>query len=219
MNEKLENFRSEAEQALRNYYALRAFRSLLKSKKSVRELNKNPEFWVIFESAILTKLFICIRRLFDSGRSSFNAQKFIEYAEQNIELFSLEKLRERKIAKNSDAAEWIDDYMIGKYEAKVEDIRNLSRLIRENSKKMKGIYTDVASKVYAHAVLIDHKDISELHSTLRFDEIEKSLLSVWHCYSQIWMMYENGRKPQLNVATYEHKDEVENAIKKQAGEI
>ena len=47
-----------------------------------------------------------------------------------------------------------------------------------------------------------------INSTLKelnYGEIEVVLLSVWHCYQQIWGLYENGTKPTLETSPYPFK--------------
>ena len=60
------------------------------------------------------------------------------------------------------------------YEPSADDFKKLAKVVRENSKKMKGVYTDAASKIYAHAVHMDHSSIVSITDKLNFDEMEKA---------------------------------------------
>jgi hypothetical protein len=107
--------------------------------------------------------------------------------------------------------------MASVYEPKESDFRKLAKIVRINSKKMKGIYTDAASKIYAHAIHMDHASIANITGQLSFDEMEVALTSVWHVREQIWQMYENGREPQFDIGKYPYEHEVIEAIVKQLG--
>lgn len=215
MRDNLNTLRNEAESSLRALYALRHFRTLLCDQESMNELNKNVHFWQIFESALVTKLFISLRRLYDSSGDTFSVQSFIKDCISHVDQFSLAKLRERKMEGNPTAHEWIDGFMKDVHEPTEEDFRGLARLVRANSKRMKGVYTDIASKVYAHAIHTDTRYIFKLSQEANFDEIESALTSVWHVYQQVWQMYENGLAPDLNMGKYPYIDEVVDSIKRQ----
>ena len=215
MRYHLNTFRYEAESSLRALYALRQFSTLLTDQKSVNELNKNVHFWKIFESALTTKLYIGIRRLYDSGGDTFTIQSFIKHCIDGVSQFSSAELRKRKMAGSANASQWIEGFMKDTCEPTADDFKALARLVRENSERMKGLYTDIASKVYAHAIHTDAENIFQLSQGVNFDEIEKALTSIWHVYQQVWQMYENGRKPDLNIAIYPYINEVAGSINQQ----
>jgi len=217
MRELLNNLRKETETTLRVLYALKQFRFFLTKREYVDKLNKNPDFWMIFETSLRTNLFLGIRRLYEGKAESFNFQNFILHSIKNIDKFSKESLRTRKIIASDKAHEWIDDYMASVYEPKENDFKKLAKIVRINSKKMKGIYTDAASKIYAHAIHMDHATIANITDQLSFDEMEVALTSVWHVREQIWQMYENGREPQFDIGKYPYEQEVVDAIIKQLG--
>ncbi len=208
MRETINNLRRETETTIRMLYALKQFRLLVSKQEEVNKLNRNPDFWRIFEVSVRTNLFIGIRRLYEGKNNTFNFQQVINKCIENIKDFSSNSLRTRKLKGSSNANEWIDEYMEDVYEPSEDDFKNLARIVREKSKRMKGIYTDAASKIYAHAIHLDQSSIVEITDQLSFDEIESALESIWHCYNQIWQMYENGLEPSFNVSEYPYKKEV-----------
>lgn len=217
MRETIRNLGREIETTIRVFYALKQFRLWVSRQKDVDRINKNPDFWWLFESSARTNLFIGIRRLYESKNGTFNFQIAIEECVKNIDDFSTSAIRARKIEASKSAYEWIDDCMACVYEPVPEDFYALSKLVRLRSKKMRGPYSDAASKVYAHAVHMDDPSLSKIHDDLIFDEIEKALESIWHSYSQISEMYHNGRKPVLEISKYPHVDEVVNCLERQLG--
>ncbi len=217
MREQIDNLRKETETTLRVLYALKQFKLFITKQEDVDKLNENADFWLIFETSLRTNLFLGIRRLYEGKSGTFNFQNFISQCIENIDKFSKESLRNRKIHSSANAMEWIDDYMANTYEPKEEDFKGLARVVRNNSKKMKGIYTEAASKIYAHAIHVDHASIANITDQLGFDEMEVSLTSIWHAYEQVWQMYENGREPQFDIGGYPYKQEVIDSVIKQLG--
>ncbi len=217
MREQIDKLRKETETTLRVLYALKQFRFFSTKQEYVDKLNKNADFWLIFETSLKTNLFLGIRRLYEGNTGTFNFQNFILQCIKNIEKFSKESLRTRKISGSANAKEWIDDYMATAYEPKKEDFKKLARVVRINSKKMKGIYTEAASKIYAHAIHMDNASIANITDQLSFDEMEIALTSIWHVYEQVWQIYENGRAPQFDIGNYPYEQEVIDSVIKQLG--
>jgi hypothetical protein len=217
MRETIENLRRETETTLRVLYALKQFRLFISKKDSVDKINTNPDFWRIFEVSVRTNLFIGIRRLYEGANDTFNFQQVINKCRENIDVFSADSLRNRKMLASSNAIEWIDTYMADVYEPIDEDFKKLAKIVRKNSKKMKGIYSEAASRIYAHAIHMDHAVIAKLTDKLSFDEMETALESIWHCYNQISRMYENGTKPVFEITKYPYKQEVYESLIKQLG--
>lgn len=215
MRDHLITLRKETETTIRVMYALQKFNLSLENTEYVNSVNKNVHFWIIFESSLIMKLFIGIRRLFEGKNDTFNFHKFIKYCKENIEDFSIEALEKRKLKESKTRPYWIDDYLIAAHVATDDDFHKLSKLVKENSKKMKVIYTDAASKIFAHAVHTDSEIVKEILDKLNFEEIETSLKSLWHVYEQVWQMYENGRQPSFIVSSYPHKEEVYDSVFKQ----
>lgn len=218
MRQTIEKLRKETETTLRVFYALRQFRYLLTCQDDVSKLNENPYFWMLFESSLQTNMFIGIRRLYESKPDTFNFQRFIDECLKNLSSFQSNELRKRKCAASPNAHEWIDDYMEGVYEPTAEDFRRLAKVVRENSKNMKGAYAQAANKIYAHAVHMDYAEMATISDKLNFDEIERALSSIWHAYEQVWQMFENGRKPEFQVRNYPYAQEVAEAVTKQVRE-
>lgn len=217
MRKTIDNLRRETETTLRVLYALKQFRLFVSKQDDVDKINTNPNFWRIFEVSVRTNLFIGIRRLYEGKNSTFNFQHVINKCIENIDVFSADSLRKRKMVSSSDASEWIDAYMADVYEPKDEDFKKLAKIVREKSKRMKGIYSEAATKIYVHAIHMDHASMAELTDKLSFDEMEIALESIWHCYNQIWRMYENGEKPVFEIEKYPYEQEVCESLIQQLG--
>lgn len=217
MRTLIDNLRKEAETTLRALFALKQFRHSVTCRECVEVINKNPYFWLLYESSTRTNLFIGIRRLYENEGNTLNFQRVIEICCENIFEFSLASLRTRKIEQSDNAEEWIEKYIAEAYEPTVDDFYAISALVRDNSKRMRGIYTSVASTIFAHAVHIDYPVMEEQMKDLNFGEMEQALNSIWHAYSQIWQMYENGRKPDLEIEQYPYQEEILESVSTQLG--
>lgn len=217
MRDLIDNLRKETETTLRVFYALRQFQLFLTTSEGVEKINKNPDFWRIYETSLRTNMFVGIRRLYEAKPGTFNFQRFIDSCIENISLFSKDALRERKIRDSRNAHEWLDDYMKDVYEPNESDFKSLARLVRGNSKNMKGPYIDAATKIYAHAIHMDHASMQKLIEKLNFEEIEQALTSIWHAYEQVWQMFENGARPHFEIRPYPYAQEVLDSVINQVG--
>lgn len=101
------------------------------------------------------------------------------------------------------------------YEPSITDFNHFGKLVRDNSRRIKKVYTPAASKIYAHAIHIDKDKISAALSDLNFDEIESALNAVWHVYNQVWQIFENGKKPNFIIQPYPYVNEVNEAVLRQ----
>ncbi len=209
----LETFRGEVETAIRVFYAYEAMAKLLSEQQYVNLANKNADFWIIFLSSTQTKLFIALGRLYDDSNDAFSFQSFIKKCRENIEEFGRESFEKRRLSDYDTRPDWLDDYLSNGYFGKVEDIDVLSRLARPFNKKMKGLYKEIRSKVFAHAIHIDKIVISNLFEGTNFEEIDNALKALWSIYWQVWQLYNNARQPTFEIESYPYKDDVANCIR------
>lgn len=214
----LENLRKETNTTLTIFYSLKKFRLWVAFEgKALEKINENPHFWNIFEVSVRTNLFISLRRLYEGKQGTFNFQHFIEQCIKNTSDFTKEGILSRlngTTLKNNLGHEFDEENI---YEATEDDFRELARTVRVNSKKMKGLYSDAASKIYAHAIHMDFYTIVEVTDQLEFDDMENALLSIWHCYKQVWGMYVYGKKPEYTIGKYQYEQDVYDCLTKQLG--
>ncbi len=213
----LNTLRRESESTIRAMYALQQFKALLANQEHVNRINENVHFWLLFESSLVTKLFIGIRRLFESKADSFNFQRALNMIKNKIDEFRPAALEQRKLEGQSGRPAWLDAYMADVHTPTGADFDALGKLARASSKRMKGVYTHAASRIFAHAVHTDTTVISNLLADTNFDEIETALIAIWHFYDQVWQMYENGREPSLQMSPYPYKEEVQQSVIQQVG--
>lgn len=155
MNNQIDLLRHEVESTLRMLYALKQFRIAMTSPKDVNCANQNVDFWRLFEAAFQSRFLIGLRRLFDDSRDSFSIHKFFNSCREKINVFSKQELRIRK-SSHLNSHEWIDDFINEAYEPTLEDFNKFGKLVRDNSRRIKKVYTPAVSKIYAHAIHTDN---------------------------------------------------------------
>jgi len=209
----LETFRMEIETAIRVFYAYEAMASLLSKQQYVNLANKNPDFWIIFLSSAQTKLFISLGRLYDDSNDAFSFQSFMKTCKENIRDFGYESFKKRKLVDYADRPDWFDAFIRDAYFATGGDIDALAKLAKPYNRKMKGLYKQIRSKVFAHAIHTDKIVISNLLGETHFEEIDNALKALWSIYSQVWQLYHNAGQPTFKIESYPYKDDVVNCVR------
>ena len=217
MKEIIETLKTETESSLRALHALIQFYTFLSDYQSLEKVNENPYFWKVFESALTTKLFVSIRRLFDDGKDTFKFSSVVGSCKKRIHEFKKPALEIRKMNGDSCRPVWLDQYLLEAYEANQEDFAKLSKLVWKNSRNMSGKYKEAATLVFVHAIETDKFAISNRLSELEFEEIEISLNAIWHFCVQVQQMYDNGIEPSFDIKPYPYVAEVRNSVIRQLG--
>ena len=215
MKKEIETLRAETESTIRVLHALKRFIVLHGSKEHVKKMNENVYFWQLFHGALLSKLFIGIRRLFETDRDTFNFQQALNSFKTNINEFMPTALEHRKMEGKTKRPAWLKKYMAEAYTPSGADFDALARLVRPHKRRMAGLYSTAASEVFAHAVHTDKSAIDSALAGTTFEEIEAALNVLWHFYEQVWQMYENGREPSFVMAPYPYVKEVQECVDKQ----
>jgi len=211
---EIDKLRREIETALRVFYTLNKFVLMRSDPSAVSKLNSNPDFWLMYQYSLTMNLFIYLRRLYEGCGGAFNFQKFIKNCIDNIDEFSAQSLRQRRISEGQSVSD-VDKFIKSAYHPTEDDFRELSKNVRlAKMSKMKKIATRLASKAFAHAVY-DDKAIANLTNQLSYDDIEEALLSIWNCHRQVRQMYDNGRKPDFRADEYPYKKEIYDGVSKQ----
>jgi AbiU2 len=205
--------RAESESTIRALYALEQYHILCSDQTSVAKMNQNARFWLLFQNALTVKLFIGIRRLFENGRGTFNFQSMLDLVKKRITEFQPEAIERRKVAE----LPWLNEYRTNVHGPNEEDFNRLAKLVRPFKKKMCGVYTTIASEVFAHAVHTEEEIVNSLLSKTNFKEVEDALNAIWHFYDQLWQMYENGKEPSFVITQYPYADEVRKSVTRQLG--
>jgi hypothetical protein len=211
----LRTFENETETTIRVFYTLKRFHEYLTDESVVQKVNNNLYFWRIFEVSLQTRLFIGLRRLFETKSDSLTFQNYINKCKANIHEFSISSHKKRRLELFPNRQDYLDNYLKSVYTPTIDDFHRLAKIVRDNNKGMKKIYLDIASKVFAHAIHTDKETIKSMSSALSFDKVEASLKAFWTVCINVHNMYHNGIEPRSQLIEYFYKDEVYNCLQKQ----
>ena len=210
----LNTLRSEAESTIRALHALEQFTALRASPPAVKAMNKNVHFWLLFQSSLLTKVFIGIRRLFENDRDTFNFQTALNTMKSRLDEFLPQSSRGNSRASQSDQNGWTSTW------------HKCIQPVKRTSMRYQGlsVLTESLCKgsILPPPARSSRTQFTRTHrrSTMRWP-IPISVKSRLH-----WMLFgismsrcgkctRNGRKPSLQVSTYPYKKEVQQCVIKE----
>jgi hypothetical protein len=211
----IERFGQEVETALSVFYAYQFASELLAQDTS--RFYQNPHFWMIFLGSVQRTLFISLGRLYDPSNDAFTFQRFIKRCRANIEEFGREYVERRKLEslrgqREPGRPEWLDDFLNKVCYAKIEDLDRLARLARPFNRRMKEVYVEIRSKVFAHAILND-ETVASILGQANLKEIEDALTALWSIYEQIsYLAYNGTDNLTFEARPYRYKDRVQEAV-------
>lgn len=200
------------------------WRMLLKRAFEERDLlealNRTPLSWIITRHSLQVTLFITLGRVFDADNDAFSVDDLLKCCIENIEVFSLESLKKRKIeSQNGKEPEWLSKYIQNAYEPVVADFQRLRGETTKHRKVFEEIYRPIRHKLIAHNDKEYMEKADELWSETNIGEIEKIIWFLHDLKETLFNTYQNGRKPELlgsepDVAFYENDyGELLNSVK------
>jgi len=199
---ELEIFRTEVDSAIQFFYAELTINAVCKDNKRTLDLvNKTPLFWCTISGALHTSLFIALGRIFDQN-SEHNVDKLLKVAKDSSEIFLSPALEARKREGNTNAEEWIYEYMKDVYIPTDADFRRLRGYVSKYRKIYENGYRDLRRKVYAHKELSKSKDVQELYAKTNIREMQRLLIFLNRLHEALWELFHNGRKPILRPMKY-----------------
>jgi len=112
MEELYKVFQEELNIACSSFYTWKNIRNIAAGDKKVhRALNRTPLSWNIILISLQSTFFITIGRLFDKDKRSFSVHMFLRKCIENVDQFSKDALRKRKIeGSEADKPSWLDEY-------------------------------------------------------------------------------------------------------------
>lgn len=163
--------------------------------KLYQAVNANAQFWNDYKYSSIHYTVIILGRIFDRNKKSHGIRRLVKTA-KNSGSFTIEKLRERKIASSDNSDEWIDEYMADKRDINSSEYLQLLRYIFGTIELWNKI-KPVRNKRYAHQdVMTDFKKQKILQDAEYsvIEDIIKRLLTIEYVYQEA---YANGRLPDL----------------------
>ena len=193
--EKLyKEFQSEVNVACWSFYTWKNIHSIAAGDKKVHHaLNRNPLSWNIILHSLQSTFFITIGRLFDTDRRSFSVHTFLRKCIENIDQFSKDALRKRRMkGSEADKPSWLDGFIEKSYQPNKVDFLKLKDEVSKRQKQYEYIYKPIRHKIFAHKDLKNIKCVDVLFGKAKIDEIQDLLYSLYQIKMIIRELLENG---------------------------
>lgn len=158
-------------------------------------MNANAQFWNDYKYSSLFYAIVTLGRIFDKNKNSHGIKRLVKVAKSS-ELFTKEKLRERKVSGSENAHEWIETYMQSVTDIAPEDYYHFLRHVVE-AKKLWNNVKDVRNKLYAHQDVISAEKRSAILEKATYDTIEQIIKRLLTLESILFEAHHNGKKPDF----------------------
>jgi len=182
--------------AARNIHYLLHISDRAKEDEAVfKALNKNARFWNDYNFNVIQTVIVFLGKIFDEDSRTYNISRTLNLAKRNLNFFSKQSLRDRKIA-SAGEFEGLDEYVDGAHELSSEDIKTIKKAAKE-ARRLWENFKPLRDKFYAHSEILSQEDKEQLLQQAKYDDLRQIiqiLLNITHAFEQAEL---NGRKPDL----------------------
>jgi hypothetical protein len=188
-------FSDEVTSAAWSFFVWKGFNNVASSDKEIfRSINENALSWNIITHSLLSTFYITLGRLFDVDSGAFSVHSLLRSCIRNIDQFSLDQIRQRKIRGNNGIIpEWLDQYMKEAYEPVESDFQRLKGEISKQQKIYEKIYRPIRHKVIAHKETGSIENVGELFDKTNIGEVQELINSLHQIEKIIFDLLHNGR--------------------------
>jgi len=207
--EKLyKEFQSELNIACSSFYTWKNIRNIAAGDKKVHHaLNRNPLSWNIILISLQSTFFITIGRLFDTDKRSFSVHTFLRECIENINQFSKDALRKRRMkGSKADKPSWLDEFIEKSYQPNKEDFLKLKDEVSKRQKQYESIYKPIRHKIFAHKDLKNIKYVDILFGKAKIGEIQDILYFLYQMKMIIRELLENGSLWNIGYFTFNEEE-------------
>ena len=183
-------------------------------------LQNNAQTWKVIIHCMQSTFFITLGRLFDRDKRTLSVDKFLCLCIVNIEEFSHERLRERKVALNNGVIpDWLETYMEDVYVPNSTEFQKLRGEVKTQCKLYEQTYGPIRNQVIAHKELSVIDDVSEMFQKTNINEIQKILIRLHQVRGVIFHLYHNGRLLSIDQVSADDeermvKNDIESVLQK-----
>jgi len=189
------------------FFAWKSFNDVVASDKTVyRVVNANALSWNILTHSLQSTFFISLGRLFDTRNDTFSAHRLLNICTENIDQFSCDSLKQRKIKSNGGIyPDWLDDFTKSTYQPSIADFRKLKKVVSSQQKIYAEIYKPIRHKVIAHREINSLDKVGELYGKTNIGQIKDLLIFLHQIDQVLFDLLHNGK---LNdVGTYNFRED------------
>jgi len=197
---ELEVYRTEVEAGLQFLYAYLGLHATLANDPStLRGVNRTPLLWKTIDGALHGSAFIALGRVFDQT-SEHNVDRLIGLAQRHLNIFSKERLAERKKRGSDNADTWLPTYLATVHEPIPEDFREAKRRVNAHREIFDRIYRPIRNQIFAHKALIDASEVQALYEKTNINELAGILTFLQNLHEVLWQLFFNGNAPDWTYA-------------------
>jgi HEPN superfamily AbiU2-like protein len=172
-------------------------RLALKDEAVFKVLNADAEFWQPYRGVLLQSLFITMSRILDPVKDAITIQKLVTATLANLQLFSKDALRARKLENGSEPW-WLKDFLAAAWvPTKASDLRQLQKALTPQITLFKTDYLPIRNAIYAHRLMTDDQASEELFPKTNREGVGKMIRVLQELVAAIQHMYDNGDEPKL----------------------
>lgn len=203
-----EIFNRDVEITIRVFFLWKGIYSIVNKENAILSiLEKHHLSWNTILHSLQCTLFVSLGRLFE-GEEAISADKFLRTCIDNIDEFSKNSLRNRKIAQHGGKQEWLDLYMNNIYEPKVKDFDKIIEKFTKRKALYVKNYRSVRHKIITHQNEATINNFSILFEKLKTDEIQDFLLVMYQIDRVIFHLLFNGKLYPIDSFILEERNPV-----------
>ena len=163
--------------------------------------------WTIILYSLQCTFFITIVRLFDLDGESFSVHTFLRKCITNIDQFSKDALRKRRIkGSEADKLSWLNEFIEKSYQPSEKDFLKLKGEVSKRQKRYESIYKPIRHKIFAHKELNGIKSVDELFKKAEIGEIQDLLCFLYQIERIIFQLLYNGRLMNIGDFTFNKEE-------------
>ena len=165
-------------------------------------INNTPLSWIMIRHALQVTLFITLGRIFDADGNSFSADVLLKCCVEEIDIFSKDNLRNRKIKQQKGKTpDWLEEYISGAYAPTRTDFHKLRGELSKHRKVFEEIYRPIRHKIFAHTDKEFMGKVDQLWAATNIGQLENIIWFLNDLKLTLFETYENGRPPLLQNKT------------------
>ena len=208
IEELYKEFQSELNIACWSFYTWKNIKNIaVDDKKVYHALNRNALSWNIILYSLQSTFFITIGRLFDIDGKTFSVHTLLRACIENIDQFSKDALREKKIkSSETDKLPWLDEYIEKSYQPNKKDFLKLKGEVSKRQKRYESIYKPIRHKIFAHKELKEIKHVDELFRKAKIGEMQDLLCFLYQIERIIFQLLYNGRLMNIGDFTFNKEE-------------
>jgi hypothetical protein len=210
----LKIFRNEVTTASQAFYAWKAINNIASSNIEIHHaLNKNALSWNIIAHSLQSTFFITLGRLFDIDGEAFSIHALLRACIGNIDQFSKEALRKRKIKdQKGQAPSWLNEFIEAAYVPVKKDFQMLRGEISKKQKEYEDVYRPIRNQIIAHKDKQTIDNVDELFGKTKAEQIDEILQFLYQIEMIIFNLLANGNMSKIGDFTSDEEAFVQKDI-------